>query len=521
MINIVIYGKPRAFESHEYGFDADNATAVDNSFPEPILKPKNYREMVLHYFSRDGYSGLECYNRAKGYESERDGIVFGIALKTNHDFDITKVVDNVLVRYWSDFASVLLTEEERFAYPSILAVLNGTKWGDEDVLNIRGSIEQASPRVPNKKICLLYAPEYDQISVVESLLKEYEDVYISDNLDIFKDSINKVVLNLTGGKIHTIKDGSIVEYYEGNVQATPSSRKKPYKWGNGKRTPKGPEDNAGSNIGIEDDGGGDSDNRKGMIAIAIAAAIVAFVVLFFVFRSPKSEVVAQKPGTDTTATTGAGGSNASGTMETPPLSEEVKVNVQFKTFNNPIKESFRITPTIQKSDNSPVVTSDIKFEVDNLDIVEIINENNNPTLKVKNRPNVETTVTVFAKYKETVIGSQQYIIAKKETGTIHTAENSGQQKKYVDPIKPFYKDNHNVNTVHQVLEHEIVTVKDAKGNNLSGGNWTIEDGIVHSSETSDNPFEFWAKKAGVYTLKYTYTDNDGRQKTISCQFICQ
>ena len=47
MINIVVYGKPRAFESHEYGFDVDNSTSVDNSFPEPILKPKKYQDLVV------------------------------------------------------------------------------------------------------------------------------------------------------------------------------------------------------------------------------------------------------------------------------------------------------------------------------------------------------------------------------------------------------------------------------------------------------------------------------------------
>lgn len=522
MINIVIYGKPRAFESHEYGFDADNASAVDNSFPEPILKPKNYREMVLHYFSRDGYSGLECYNRAKGYESERDGIVFGIALKTNHDFDITKVVDNVLVRYWSDFASVLLNEEERFAYPSILSVLNGTKWEEEDVLNIRSSIEQAPPRVPNKKICLLYAPEYDQICAVESQLKDYSDVYVSDNLDIFNDSINNVVTNLTGGKIHTIKDGTIVEYHKGNSSSTYFPRKDPYKWGGGKKTPKEKENNISSDLGTTGEGGGDdSVNRKGMIAMAIAAVIVACVVLFFVFRSPESEDVGSQKGTDITTTTGAGGGNASGTSLTPSLSEEENVKVEFKTYKNPIKQIYDITPKFDKSENSSVVSGDITYEIDHSDIVKIKWDNNKLKLNVIKQPDNETTVTVIAKYNGKEVGSQQYIIAKKETATTQPPQNSGRQIKIFEPITPYYEGTHNGNTVHSVLGHEKVTVKDAKGNNFSGGNWTIEDGIVYSGKTSDNPFEFWAKKAGVYTLKYTYTDNDGRQKTISCQFICQ
>ncbi len=504
MINIVIYGKPRSFESHEYGFDVDNTTSVDNSFPEPLLKPKNYQEMVLHYFSKNGYSGIEIYNRAKGYESERDGIVFGIALKTDHDFDMTKVVDNVLMQYWSDFASVLLNDEERFASPSILEVLNGTKWGDEDVSIIRQSIGKEKSRTPNKKICLLYAPEYDCISVVESQLKEYGDVYISDNPDIFKDPINSVVLKITDGRIHTIKDNTIVEYKEGNnTSSTLPKRKEPYQWGKNKK--KRPAE--GISTSNDDDyppkGNGDDETKVKIKWKKIAAIVVALVaiVLAIILFNPKTENKDSKPVGDTTES-GVGDSTTS------------KAVVVFNPYNDPINDDLPyIIQRIVQQQNGSIVKDDITLEVDRPDIVEMPkNGSGGNKLIVINHPKSETVITVSAKYNGSVIGQHAYrIAAKKNSGSTPSTEKEKNLPK--TEIEKIVYSRGGINTIFHVGDEITVTAKDKNDKPVVGGTWQLTPVGINCDNPQKNPIKVCANKSGEYTLTYTITNNDGSKNS--------
>lgn len=431
MINIVVYGKPRSFESHEYGFDDDNIISGDNSFPEPKLKPKNYNEPVLHYFAGNGYAGVECYTRAKGFESERDGLVFGVALKANHDFSVKDVIDTLLMPFLSDFASVLLDGDERFVCPSILDALNGTKWGSEEISTIRESVKQNSIPFPNKKICLLYAPEDNQIHHIESQLKEYSDVYISSNLDIFKDSINEVVLKLTGGVIHTIKDGAIVVLQDGDIRENTSTTytipKKQYKFG-GIRREKGEQkgdSNTHSNVsqdgpevgnGITNDDGGNGNNRNWTRALKIALIAILFVIILIVvlrFIKPAKNpsdaatgIGGSTPSQSSSAAIGASGSTtgSGSSTETSTYFGAEDVRVQFTPHTAPINDWLQL----QFTHDSPIrVQSDFILAVDHPEIVEITNDNK---LKVKTKPTKETIVTVTAKYNGQDCGSQKYKI---------------------------------------------------------------------------------------------------------------
>lgn len=512
MINIVVYGKPRAFESHEYGFDVDNSTSVDNSFPEPILKPKKYQEMVLHYFSReDGCSGIEYYNRAKGYESERDGIVFGIALKTEHDFEITKVVDNILERYWSDFAGVLLNDEDRFSYSSILEILNGTKWSQEDISLIQGSVKQGSLSSPNKDICLLYAPDYDQIQKVESKLKEYADVYISYNLDVFKDPINSVVLNLTGGKIHTIKDGAIVELQEGNTSSTSSTRKKPIKWGG--RNKEGKKNNIGSDKNNQNEINDDSNdngekNKRILIATitGIVAAVIAIVVIVLLHSGPKDD---PKGGTG-----GNGGNQGSGSVGgSSSPSENENITVEFSQYNNPINNFYDLSGfKLNTPENSSIVKDDITIDVDKKDIVEIRKENGKTKLVVTKHPDVETTVTVTASHNNTIVGGQTYKIAKKE--------NTDRQQSKKEPVE--YE---NVSIKYSSGNQQRwftkgtkinVTAEDKNGTKVPG-KWILPSNVRHEGNLNGNSITIWSDNAGEYNIRFEYFSK-GKPEAQSAQF---
>ena len=510
MINIVVYGKPRAFESHEYGFDVDKTISVDNSFPEPILKPKNYDEIVLHYFSHNGYSGVEYYNRAKGFESERDGIVFGIALKTSYDFEITQLVDNVLIRYWSDFAGVLINEEERFRYSSILDILNGTKWDNEDLSIIQHSIKKGRSCTPTKEICLLYAPDYNQIRNVESQLKEYADVYISANDAIFKESINNVVLNLAGNKIYTIKDGNIVEYRRGHTATIKVTPKKPPKWGAVRKPSEVAKDNNGLDLDNPPDdstknGIGSWLNRRRLIAL-IAILFVVFVAIFVVNAISNSKSDNE---------TAAKGGTASGTMDNQGevISENKtpteSVYVTFNSYDNAINDFFNVIPELHTSENSAIVSGDFEFNIDHTDIVNLEKgDAGKLKLTVIKKPEKETTVRVTAIFNgNQVVGHQDYRIAKKP-----------QSPKKVGPLSKQLKDvNIQFSPQKRVYfkeERVIVTAKE-KNVTATGGEWKFSSKDIKYDSNTNNPITIWAVKPGKYKVTYKYEGRDVATATFT------
>ncbi len=535
MISIVIYGKPRAFESHEYGFDDDKTSSVDNSFPEPLLKPKNYEEMVLHYFARSGYSGIECYNRVKGFESERDGIVFGIALKTDHSFDITDVFDNILLRYWSDFASVLLNQDDAFLHASILDVLNGTKWDEEDVSLLQETIKQKPSQTPSKKICLLFAPQIEQISKVESLLKEYEDVYISANPDIFKDPINNVVFKLAKGKINTIEDGTIVEMVsESSLTSSGHSGKKtPYEWGGNRKDSSGVSGGGATGKGKDASGisGGGSVSKeknwgvgsgkstdekgRGIRTVALFSVLVVLCGLFLILNPFGNKQESGSPGTDK----GGGG-------QTPEASVGVVggsivnngVSVSFNPYKKDINKSLQLNISLSKPENSSVVSSDISVEHDHPDLVEIKEEDGKYFLKVKKNPESRTSVTVTARYSGQIVGQQTYGIAPRKKDP--TTPTSSHKHQY-EGIRIVYSQG-SEQTYFSIGQKIDVTAKDSKGIivRMDDGVWTLPDGIKNSSSNNskrNNPITIWAIDAGMYKITYTVA---GTGQTATALFRC-
>lgn len=521
MINIVVYGKPRSFESHEYAFDDENIISGDNSFPEPIIKPKNYKELVLHYFANNDYAGIDCYIRAKGFESERDGIVFGVALKSNHDFSVTKVIKALLLPYLTDFASELLDGDERFVCPSILNALNGTEWGNEEISTIRESVEQSLITLPNKdkKLCLLYAPilDYDQIHLIESQLKEYSEVYISSNLDVFKDSLNGVVLRLTGNVIHTIKDGAIVAIQdpaiEGSPLSTSTSNKKHYTFGgphSGEEglgvdppslsdKPKGEHD--GRNDSMISEGGNDDDGGKtGMGTIAVIATICIIiliaVILFVKHANNHSDNTGGASSQSDSVSIGvSGGTTGAGSnTDELKLSEKDNITVQFNKHENPIKQFLQLKLTWDSS--LSLVTDDFSLDVNHHEIVEITQDKK---LKVKNSPTHETIVTVKAMYQGRICGSQDYIIAKKQPDVAPKTLSATGHNDYSGAYIQFSRGNNR--SVFNREEHVKLSALDKDGKLITGGEWDLV-GLSNSGSTKDNPITVWGTSPKTYSVRY-------------------
>jgi len=408
MVSIIVFGKPRAFESYEYVFDRGNKS-VENAHREPILKPKIYDTPILHYYSKEGHAGLELYTRAKGYESERDGIVFGVAIEALSDFRIIDVFAQVLKPFWEDFASALLDDGNRFAEPSIIAQLKSTQWSQSEIDAIQSVLRQHPINCPNKKMLFLEAKEYDDICSVENIIKEYEDVFISGSIDVFTEQINEIVLKEANYQIFQVANGEIVPYVETQtINTTPSisnnGRRRFFpNWG-GNITTKGLNELSKGNRDNKSSYSWWSNKKSGSIlagVIGIAAAIILVIKL----KTPDNVDINR--GNQTAVV-----SSGEESIKVEDEGVEEKVAVTLKAYRAPIMNSFNLKPHIQPK-NSLVIPSDLEFVVSNPELVNI--DKSDYSLKVIKRPSVNTTIKVHVKLKSREVGSQTYTIAKNES----------------------------------------------------------------------------------------------------------
>lgn len=221
MINIVVFGKPRSFESYEFEFDGQHLSNPRNTHPEPIVKhPDTSWGPIYHYFKREGIDGLELYAPCEGFDSDRPGIIFGVGLKSNHDFDLTKTID-LLTRYWGDLATAFIDGNNKFTTSTIVDTLHNTEWSEEEVSDIRNTIKPntlANIKI-KKELLLLVANDITEIENAEMSIKQYADVYIANDTSLFRDLINRTVFEKQArGRIHSVTDGKIVVIADASIQ---------------------------------------------------------------------------------------------------------------------------------------------------------------------------------------------------------------------------------------------------------------------------------------------------------------
>ena len=221
MINIVYFGKPRGFESYEFEFGESMSSNKENAHIEPLLIPKRNHNPIFHYFVKESYACFEYYTYTKGFDADRDGSVFGIGIKTDKNLSLFDSCYKVFKPFGKDLEHELLDDNNKFIAPNIIDVLKRTEWSTEEQQTINSTIDNTPFQKTSKDLLLLVVPDFSEISMIESQIKEYSDVYIADNQDIFNDSINRILLEKSKYKIFTLKGGNIVE-----VPATvPSSHK--------------------------------------------------------------------------------------------------------------------------------------------------------------------------------------------------------------------------------------------------------------------------------------------------------
>lgn len=299
MVEVVVFGKPRSFESYEFDFGVHRVQEVENSHHEPIIKPVGYSDIIFHYYQKEGIAGWEVYRRCHGYDSDRPGIVFGVGIKSDKDFGLIDTMRNLIMPLWEDFAQAFLDKNYKFQFESIVNALKTTKWSAEEEEKVRNNVSKEDIKTASqeKLLLLLSVDNPGEIKAVEGLIKEYNDVYIASSPDIFQNLINKDVLaKQANNEIRIVKDGKIVSLQKPEAEKSSDDKNGNKGWitwiwgGKGSNS---------SDSETKDTGGG----RKGLnrlpklVAAAAVIAFIAVIAWLFVFKSKPADriVLAEAP----------------------------------------------------------------------------------------------------------------------------------------------------------------------------------------------------------------------------------
>lgn len=286
MVEVVVFGKPRSFESYEFEFGVHRVQEVENTHHEPIIKPVGYGDIVFHYYQKDGIAGWEVYRRCHGYDSDRPGIVFGVGIKSEKDFGLIDTMGNLIMPLWEDFAQAFLDKNYKFQFESIVNALKTTKWSAEEEERVRNNVSKEDIKAANqeKPLLLLSVENAGEIKAVEGLIKEYKDVYIASNPDIFQNLINKDVLaKQANNEIYIVKDGKIESLQKPDAEKSADDKNGSKGWITWIWGGKGSNSSDSETKGT----GGGRKNPNRIPKLVTAAAVIAFIaaiVLLFVFK---------------------------------------------------------------------------------------------------------------------------------------------------------------------------------------------------------------------------------------------
>ncbi|MBR1784126.1 MAG: hypothetical protein IJ760_01645 [Bacteroidales bacterium] len=507
MIYFALFGKPLGYESLLFRVGKDQSACEPGSgFPEPDFKPTGKEEKVLHYSVRDGQASLSLYIATAAYNDvPRDGQVFGIALVSDRDIDIPSAFRVVLggdigFGYFESRLLVKGAGRPRFKSESLNEQKGTWRWTPDDLAKIQSVLGTTPPHIPAKKgTIIIYdpSPEFEAISTVAQKIKDYSNVYITNDRHSCKELPNAYVWDKSGKKLYCIKDGDIVEWREPTPPPPPpeptSGKESSGSESSGYTPPPPPPDGG--------DGAG-PDWRKILKVVGGIVAAVAVIVLAFLWFAK-------------------GGKGKSGPVPVdsiqvdscPVLPDTTVIVVTFNNYADPVKESL---PNVISSCSGAISPGDIELAVDRTDLVEVKNNR----LTVKKKPDSETMVVVKAHYDGKMLNATTYTIAGKGKAAAAASVPSQSTKlpaaaTYTEPVKVYYSEG-TASTWHDVNSHVAITVKD-KNNVVVRGTWTYPDGIMHKGNNNVESWEMWATKPGTHTLTFTYK-NGGKTEKVDCLF---
>lgn len=292
MIEVVVFGKPRSFESYAFEFGVHKVQETENSHHEPIIKPVDYNEPVFHYYRKDDIVGWEVYRRCHGYDSDRPGIVFGVGIKSDKGFDLTNSLVNLLMPLWEDFAQAFLDTNNKFKFDTIVNALKTTQWSAAEEEKIRNNFNEENIKTAHnnnkeKELLLLAIPNFDEFKAIENSIKEYDDVYIASSTGIFQNPINRdVLIKQANNEILIVKNGRIEHPQESKSEnqtkkENGKSGKWTWIWG-------GKGENDASNSGDNGNGNGNKKPKPPVKLVAAVAVIILLAAAYLIFW-PKSK----------------------------------------------------------------------------------------------------------------------------------------------------------------------------------------------------------------------------------------
>ncbi|GHT29883.1 hypothetical protein AGMMS49574_07920 [Bacteroidia bacterium] len=427
MKNIVVFGKPRTFESYEFEFEEQLAIKNENTHIEPYIKPIHQKETVFHYYVKEDYACYEYYTRANGFDSERIGGVFGVGIKSDKDIKLFDAQNNVLLPFCKDLSDSFLYNGNSFNTQSIINQISRTQWSDDELRTIGNVIGNMPFAGATKGLLLLVVSDFSAIEQIESKIKEYSDVYIADNPDIFKDSNNSLYLRKSNNLIFTVEDGLFVPYKK--VKKEESSKK-----GFVKEEYKGNNEEERRGFVKEDiDNSSNSDaltpplpnptppnptppnptswwQRNSKTIYATIGTLIVVGIIAIIFNDGFKE--SADGGSSNVSSSGK--DTDSGIVKRPEPETFVANSVQLANYDKPINDFLELNPVpLYNSSNNQTstVSNDISLELSGVGIsyAKIVGS----TLKVMSNPNSDTKVTVIAKLNHTELARKEYIIAKK------------------------------------------------------------------------------------------------------------
>jgi hypothetical protein len=208
--SIILFGKPDSFESYE--LSSSGVKRIFDSFIEPEIKVSQNQKYVFHQFINDGFSYLQVYSFAQAFQSGREGIVIGVAFKSNslielcnENFDTLKLIlDNFKNKALEGiaFKTNSLDKTVQEIYQEVLTNTQKIKYSDN---SISQSINQS---------LLLYLPNLENgLKKLRNEVNLLNNVYISSNKDVYASVINTKYLYTVDNKFYTLNnENKIIEF---------------------------------------------------------------------------------------------------------------------------------------------------------------------------------------------------------------------------------------------------------------------------------------------------------------------
>ena len=485
MKNIVVFGKPRTFESYEFEFGERLVTKNENTHIEPYIKPICPKEAVVHYYVKENYICYEYYARANGFDSDRIGGVFGVGIKSDKDIKLFNAQKNVLLPFCEDLSNSFLYNNNSFNTQSIINQVSKTQWSEEEQEKIDDSIDNVPITKATKGLLLLVVSNFAEIANIESKIKEYSDVYIADNPDIFKDSNNGLYLKKSNNLIFTVEDGNFVPYKKAKKEESGRKGfvKEGYKGneGDGSSEERKGFVRGGVYKGNDNSSGGDYDpppplpptetwwQRHSKTVYAIVVTLIVVGIIFLILNGGFKSCSSTNSGN--VSGDGRDTGSSGGAVEQIQNQENFVANsVQLASYDKPIEKELQLNPKPIRTDgnSTSTVSSEILLELSEKNANYAIIKDN--ILIVKNRPNTDVKVTVIAKLKSNGVelGRKEYIIAKKveekkETPKVETPK--------VETLTPASKIPKNFKGQERTIDQFITDLENTLKNEADKATW--------------------------------------------------